>query len=246
MEFAFTEEQQMIRETAESFLADVSTSAAIRAAMATETGYSPELWQRICSELCFQSITIPEAHGGMGLGFVELVAVMEQMGRYLLCAPYFSTVCLAGSALLLSGNEARQGEVFSKILEGGTATLAFTATGKRGLEGITATFRKEQGKRVLNGNYRFVVDGHSADTLILSAREEAAPQNIALFVACLDVLPQHFDFDCHSVAGLQNEGRRTLQREVFDEPFGKRGGRQKPARLRCRAVGARRIRHDIQ
>ena len=50
------------------------------------------------------------------------------------------------------------------------------------MEGITATFRKEQGKRVLNGNYRFVVDGHSADTLILSAREEAAPQNIALFV----------------------------------------------------------------
>lgn len=182
MEFAFTEEQQMIRETAESFLADVSTSAAIRAAMATETGYTPELWQRICSELCFQSITIPEAHGGMGLGFVELVAVMEQMGRYLLCAPYFSTVCLAGSALLLSGNEARQGEVFSRILEGGTATLAFTATGKRGLEGITATFRKEQGKRVLNGNYRFVVDGHTADTLVLAAREEGAPQNIALFV----------------------------------------------------------------
>jgi alkylation response protein AidB-like acyl-CoA dehydrogenase len=87
---------------------------------------------------------------------------------------------------LLSGNEARQGEVFSKILEGGTATLAFTATGKRGLEGITATFRKEQGKRVLNGNYRFVVDGHSADTLILSAREEGAPQNIALFRSACD------------------------------------------------------------
>jgi alkylation response protein AidB-like acyl-CoA dehydrogenase len=50
------------------------------------------------------------------------------------------------------------------------------------LEGITATFRKEQGKRVLNGNYRFVVDGHSADTLVLAAREEGAPQNIALFV----------------------------------------------------------------
>ncbi|MFC6981146.1 acyl-CoA dehydrogenase family protein [Microbulbifer taiwanensis] len=88
MQFAFTEEQQMIRDTAEQFLAEVSTSEAIRSAMETELGYQPELWQRICGELYWQAIHIPEAYGGMGLGQVELAAMLEQMGRYLLCSPF--------------------------------------------------------------------------------------------------------------------------------------------------------------
>ena len=102
MEFRFTDEQKMIRETAESFLQYVSTSEAVRKAMATDTGYDTELWQRICTELCFQAITIPEQHGGMGLGYVELAAVLEQMGRVLLCAPFYSTVCLGVNALLIA------------------------------------------------------------------------------------------------------------------------------------------------
>ena len=92
MEFRFTEEQQMIRETAAAFLQDVSSSSAVREAMATEAGYDPALWQRICQELCFQTITVPEEYGGMGLGYVELCAVLEQMGSVLLCSPFFSTV----------------------------------------------------------------------------------------------------------------------------------------------------------
>ena len=143
MEFAFTEEQQMIRETAESFFTDVSSSEAIREAMATETGYNKELWQRICAELYFQAITIPEEFGGMGLGFVELVAVMEQMGRFVVCAPFFSTVCLANTALFIAANEDQQAEYFGKILDGQTASLAFTANGQWDAEGVTATYKKE-------------------------------------------------------------------------------------------------------
>ena len=127
MEFRFTDEQKMIRETAESFLQDVSTSEAVRKAMATDTGYDTELWQRICTELCFQAITIPEQHGGMGLGYVELAAVLEQMGRVLLCAPFYSTVCLGVNALLIAGTEAQQAEYLPQIVEGSlTATLAYT------------------------------------------------------------------------------------------------------------------------
>ncbi len=81
MEFAFTEEQEMIRDTAASFLAEVSDSAAVRRAMATERGYEPEVWSRICNEMYWQAIHIPEAYVGMGLGYVELAATMEQMGR---------------------------------------------------------------------------------------------------------------------------------------------------------------------
>ena len=98
MEFAFTEEQEMIRETAAAFLAEVSGSEAVRRAMATEQGYESDLWGRICGEMYWQAIHVPEACGGMGLGYVELVAMMEQMGRYLLCSPFFSSVCLAGNA----------------------------------------------------------------------------------------------------------------------------------------------------
>src|SRR5690606_22195247 len=127
MEFAFTDEQQMIRDTAEAFLQDVSTSEAVRAAMATEAGFDPALWERMCTELCFQAITVPEAYGGMGLGYVELAAVLEQAGRFLLCSPFFSTVALAANALMVAGTEAQKAEYLSAIAEGAlTATLAYT------------------------------------------------------------------------------------------------------------------------
>jgi alkylation response protein AidB-like acyl-CoA dehydrogenase len=134
VEFRFTDEQKMIRETAESFLQDVSTSEAVRKAMATEAGYDPDLWQRICTELCFQAITIPEEFGGMGFGFVELAAVLEQMGRTLLCSPFFSTVCLGAHSLLVAGTDAQKNEYLPLMVEGAlTATLAYT--GKQAAHG---------------------------------------------------------------------------------------------------------------
>lgn len=101
MEFAFSDEQEMIRESAVSFLADVSDSAAVRAAMASERGYDPALWQRLCTEMVWPAIHIPEQYGGLGLGFVELAILLEQMGRRLFCSPFFATACLATPALLL-------------------------------------------------------------------------------------------------------------------------------------------------
>lgn len=179
MEFRFTDEQKMIRETAESFLQDVSTSEAVRKAMATEAGYDAELWQRICTELCFQAITIPEQHGGMGLGFVELAAVLEQMGRVLLCSPFFSTVAMGVNALLIAGNEAQQAEYLPKIVEGElTATLAYTGAaaaqhgGNWGADAVTATYQKVGDNFALNGTLRYIIDGHTADLLIIAARAE--------------------------------------------------------------------------
>ena len=115
MDFRFTEEQLMIRDTADAFLLEVSTSAAVREAMATELGYDPDLWRRICTEMYWPAIHIPEQYGGMGLGYVELVAMLEQMGRYLLCSPFFSTVCLATNTLLLAGSEAQKSEYLPRI-----------------------------------------------------------------------------------------------------------------------------------
>ena len=95
MNFAFTEEQEALRRTARTFLADHSTPALVRAAMESERGYDPAVWRRVGAELGWTAILVPEAYGGLGLGYVELVALMEELGGALLCAPFFSTVCCA-------------------------------------------------------------------------------------------------------------------------------------------------------
>ena len=186
MEFAFTEEQEMIRDTAAAFLAEVSDSEAVRRAMATEQGYDPELWRRICGEMYWQAIHLPEANGGMGLGYVELVAMMEQMGRYLLCSPFFSTVCLAANALLVAGSEEQQGQWLGQLCAGKiTATLACNGGATRwDAESVTAIWRREGDNYVLNGEYRYVVDGHTADLLVVAAREEGSvgEDGITLFL----------------------------------------------------------------
>jgi alkylation response protein AidB-like acyl-CoA dehydrogenase len=190
MEFAFTEEQEMIRDTAAAFLAEVSTSEAIRQAMATERGYDLELWQRICNEVYWQAIHVPEAYGGMGLGYVEVVAMMEQMGRYLLCSPFFSTVCLASNALLVAGTEEQKSHWLGKLCaEGLTATVAFNGGAKRwDAQSITATYRRDGEAFVLNGDYRYVIDGHTSELLIVAAREEGSEgeQGISLFLLPAD------------------------------------------------------------
>jgi len=190
MEFAFTEEQEMIRDTAAAFLAEVSTSEAIRQAMATERGYDPELWQRICGEMYWQAIHVPEAYGGMGLGYVEVVAMMEQMGRYLLCSPFFSTVCLASNALLVAGSDEQKSQWLGKLCaEGLTATVAFNGGVNRwDAQCVTASYRREGDAFLLNGDYRYVIDGHTSELLIVAAREEGSQgeQGLSLFLLPAD------------------------------------------------------------
>lgn len=190
MEFRFTDEQNMIRDSAAAFLQDVSTPAAVRKAMVTEAGYDPELWRRICQELCFQAITVPEAYGGMGLGQVELAAVLEQMGRVLLCSPFFATVGLGVNALLLAGSEAQKQQYLPAIVAGElTATLAWTGPqaarrgGQWGCDALGAEWQKTAEGYQLSGELRYVIDGHTAGLLIVAARQAASQgrEGIALF-----------------------------------------------------------------
>ncbi|MEE3239760.1 MAG: acyl-CoA dehydrogenase family protein [Pseudomonadota bacterium] len=191
MDFALTEEQEMIRESAENFLADVSSSAAVREAMQTEHGYDQQVWQRICEEMVWPAIHIPEAYGGMGLGYVELAVLLEKMGKYLLCSPYFSTVCLGVNALLMAGTEQQKADYLPKIAEGQlTATLAYTGiNGRWDAHGVQATYQKTDAGYLLNGQFRFVPDGHTADLLIVAAREEGSQgeQGVALFALSSEV-----------------------------------------------------------
>ncbi|MDH4051035.1 MAG: acyl-CoA/acyl-ACP dehydrogenase [Rubrivivax sp.] len=172
MEFAFTEEQQMIRDTAAAFLAEVSDSEAVRRAMATEQGYEDGVWQRVCQEMVWQAMHIPEAYGGMGLGYVELVAVLEQMGASLLCAPFFSTVCLGVNALLVAGSDEQRARYLPAIAEGSlTATLAYTGVSRRwDADAIAVSCEPRGDGYVLNGTLRYVLDGHTAGLVAVAAR----------------------------------------------------------------------------
>ncbi|MFD2642860.1 acyl-CoA dehydrogenase family protein [Pseudomonas japonica] len=171
MEFAFTEEQLMIRDSAERFLAQASDSQAVRAGMARDDGYDPELWRRIGQELYWPALMVPEQHGGMGLGFVELALLLEQCGRFLLGSPLFATSCLATPALLLASNPTPQAEWLPAIAAGQTsATLAFSSDGGLAADSVQVTARVEGHEQVLNGRYALVADGAQADLLIVAAR----------------------------------------------------------------------------
>ncbi|HUH38164.1 MAG TPA: acyl-CoA dehydrogenase family protein [Spongiibacteraceae bacterium] len=190
MEFSLSDEQQMIRDTAAAFLAEVSDSAAVRQAMATEAGYLPETWQRLCAEMYWQAILVPEEFGGLGLGYVELAVVLEQMGARLLCAPFFSTVCLGVNALLVAGDDAQKAQYLPAIAEGSlTATLAYTGpAGRWDLDAVSATWRRDGDDYVLDGDYRYVPDGHTADLIIVAAREagSSGAAGISLFAVPAD------------------------------------------------------------
>jgi len=189
MEFRFTEEQEMIRTTAEAFLAEASPSAAVRSAMATESGYDPALWQRICNDMCWQAMHIPEQYGGLGLGYVELVATLEQMGRYLLCSPFFATVCLGANAILVAGSEQQKAGYLPQLAAGSTATLAWTgSSGRWDASAVDVVCTAEPDGYRLKGTYRYVPDGHTAQLLVVAARapDSSGEDGISLFVVPAD------------------------------------------------------------
>ncbi len=164
MDFAYTGEQALIRDTAASFLTNHSPLSAVRAAMVSERGYEPALWRRCVDEMAWQGMHLPEDCGGLGLGYVELAAVLELMGETLCCAPFFSTVCSAANALLVAGS-AEQRRDYLSPLASGEATAALV-----GLECPEAMVAERAGKQwTLRGVAGGAVDGHSADWLVIVA-----------------------------------------------------------------------------
>lgn len=185
MEFAFTEEHLMIRDSAERFLAQVSDSHAVRAAMNRPDAHDPEVWRRIGQELYWPALMVPERFGGMGLGFVELAILLEQSGRYLLGSPLFATACLATPALLLGHNPALQEHWLGAIAAGATrATLAFASVTGLQASSVQTVAEPHPGGWTLDGQYAQVIDGASADVLIVAARAPGSEneQGISLFV----------------------------------------------------------------
>ncbi len=188
MNFAFSEEQEQLREFVRSFLEEKSPETAVREQMETESGFDPGVWAQMAEQMGLPALVIPERYGGDGFTFVELIVVLEEMGRALLCAPYFSSVVLAGNTLLHCGDEDAKQAHLSGIASGETrATLAFTEQNGRWDEtGITmaATPANGSGSWRLDGAKMYVLDGHTADLVIVAAR---TGKGVSLFTVDSDV-----------------------------------------------------------
>jgi alkylation response protein AidB-like acyl-CoA dehydrogenase len=227
MNLALSEEQTMIRDSAAEVLAERSASAAVRQAIEHTAGRDDGLWRTLASELGWCALTVPEAAGGAGLGAMELVLLMEQMGRRLACVPYFSTVCLAATALAQCESAAARASL-ARIANGeasatlaldaaagfdgsmalayasgsidARAALAYAAGGVHGhaasayaappgFDARTVTVYAEEtahGYR-LSGTLAQVVDGASADLVLVPALIANEAQTIALFeLNCAD------------------------------------------------------------
>jgi alkylation response protein AidB-like acyl-CoA dehydrogenase len=127
MQFSFTSEQEEFRSVLRRFLEDKSPATAVRRLMETETGWDRAAWVDLNQRLGLAAIHIPEVYGGQGFSFVELGIVLEEMGRALLCAPYFASTVLAATAIVNAGGEAQKRELLPAIADGSCiATLAFS------------------------------------------------------------------------------------------------------------------------
>ena len=115
MNFAFSDEQEQLRDAVRRFLEAKSPSSEVRRLMETDEGFDPAVWAQMANELGLQSLHIPEEYGGQGFTFLELGIVLEEMGRVLLCAPYFSSVVLAADAILNAGTDAQKSELLPGI-----------------------------------------------------------------------------------------------------------------------------------
>src|SRR3984957_7457789 len=106
IQFAFTDDQEQFRSAVRRFLNDKSPTTQVRRLMETPEAYDPAVWRQLSEDLALPGIHVPEQYGGAGFGMVELCIVTEELGRALLCAPYFSTAVLAANAILKARTEA--------------------------------------------------------------------------------------------------------------------------------------------
>ena len=186
MDLGFSEEQEMLRTAARDFLTNECPSELVKQLAEDEKGYSPEMWKKI-AELGWMGLAFPEEYDGMGMTFLDLVVLLEEMGRACLPGPYFSTVVLAGYTILEAASEEQKKELLTKIANGDLiVTLAITEPSARyEPDAITVKASPDKDDYVINGTKLFVPDANVADYIICVARTKngASPEEgLTLFL----------------------------------------------------------------
>jgi alkylation response protein AidB-like acyl-CoA dehydrogenase len=186
MDFALTEEQEMLKRQAREFLENECPKTLVREMEENEKGYSPELWDKII-ELGWLGLPFPEDYDGMEMSFLDLTVILEEMGRALVPGPYVSTVVLGGLTILDAGTEEQKSEFLPKIANGEiNLTMALMEENARyDAAGIEMEAAPSGDDYILNGTKLFVFDANVADWILCAARtkkSENKEDGITLFL----------------------------------------------------------------
>jgi len=186
MNFGFNEEQELLRSTARKFFDNECASMTVRKLMDGPEGMTPDLWKKI-AEQGWTGLIFADEHGGMGLGFVDLVVLMEEMGRAVVPGPFFSTVLLGGLAIREAGTDAQKKSWLPKVSSGeARATLAWMEpSAELGARGITLQATAEGAGFTLSGTKLFVHDAHTADVIVVAGRTasgKSPEEGVSLFL----------------------------------------------------------------
>jgi alkylation response protein AidB-like acyl-CoA dehydrogenase len=191
MRLAVSAEQRELRDSVRRFLTD--RAHRVRELMETPDGFDRPVWQQAGAQLGLQGIAIPERYGGAGFSFAEQAIVLEELGAALYGGPYLASAVLAATALLAGSDEAARRDLLPGIASGQTvATLAFTEDdGSWDPAAIRLAAAGRGPGWVLDGHKSFVLDGHTADLILVAARADAGLSLFAVDPAGLDrrVLP---------------------------------------------------------
>ena len=177
-----TSEVDDLRSVVRDYLTAMSPSETVRKLMATDTGYDGASWRQMAGELGLHGIAVPERWGGAGAGVAELAVVFEEMGRALLCSPFFATVALATQAILASGDDAAA-EQFVPGFVDGSATATLILNGRLDAwDPADVTLRADHDGNVyrIYGEAPLVIDGHTADVVLAAASTDAGISLLAV------------------------------------------------------------------
>ena len=182
MDLGLSEEQEMLREFARDFLEKECPESLVREMEEDERGYSPDLWRKM-AEQGWSGLIVPEAYGGVGMTYLDLVILVEEFGRALVPGPFIPN-CVATIALLEAASEAQKQANLPAIAAGSQMwTLAFTEpSGRFDAAGVRLAARRDGDSYVLNGTKLFIRDSHVVDKLVVVARTAGSGEDgVSLF-----------------------------------------------------------------
>jgi alkylation response protein AidB-like acyl-CoA dehydrogenase len=171
MDLEFSDEEAEFRDSVRSVLEGICPTAVVRA-VHEGTGDATEVWRRMV-ELDWPALTIPQAHGGVGFGFLELAIVAEQLGRATVPGPFLATATQFAPAVRELGGAAEQARFLPRVAAGElTGTLAVAEGGRWHPDAVRAEARRTGGGWHLTGRKEAVLDGATADEVVVVARGE--------------------------------------------------------------------------
>ncbi len=216
MDFALSDDQRAIQEAARDFLTDAANPDVVRAAVESESGFDEDLWRTLSGELGFAGLMIPEAHGGLGLGAVEMALVLEETGRVLAPVPFFETAVLAVQAVLGAADEGQLATLLPRLASGTRASFAGTAD------------RPTLSGDRLKGTASFVTFAHVAELLIVATADNSLvvleADTPGLEIKPLPALDRtrrfaHVQFDCavkpEQILGQPGSAQAAIERTLL-------------------------------